>query len=1461
MKRKRLAFGLVLLMLAYGGSSCEKLSISGYTVGLIQFIRPDISITHDSRKTSIFEDTRFLPGTVIENKEGSRSTIILDSGVKLVVDEKTKIDATSVDEITVKSGRIFVDADEKEQITIHAGNGKLAVIGSNVSVQVGADGHIKAYTYSGELTYNYPGGNGVARAGESIEVKGNKVDIEPEELWSDWTGGMAEAGPRPMETPVSIGQIYARLPGSMGAHRSPLIIRRHEVRVTIKGDLAITETMQQFFNPSSQVMEGIYKLRLPEDAMLQRFAVDRNGKLVEGYIKEKRSAKQEYESHVYKGSTSDPALLEWVAPGSFKARIYPIKPGQVRTVAFRYSQWLTPSGIEGNTRTYVYPIGNDTIPPQVGEFYLVADVADAGTQIIQAGTGARIEKGRVVFAQSDFRPRSDFFVQLMNVRHEELEENEILMVKTDYRGMIGKLKGKRDETYAGTQFVLRDDMVNLQPEKNLRISVAMDMSAATEQQMVDLAVTFLDSLFGQLNEEDRIAVFAGDIDAEIVGQKEKLLQKVTEDVKEAVIDAVSRHSIGGATDIGNLIMEAAGVSSKEPGGIVIYVGDGFPTVGELDLGSLKERIKRLPNPVRLYGIALGDEANLDLLAGLCAGRGISKRIENRVEAAEAAISLLADASTPVIENITYEIDGGIERVYPARITTLKITQPVHFIGRLTGEKDPENITVRGFIRGKPFEKTYRVKMKSIDDFGDLRMRWAEKRLQTLLDEEEGPESVIELGTRYGIITPFTSFYVPPEEESYNLPEVPPFEIYNFIEGAQAAGGRNEPVTLAETVFGIFMPYGCSKVKKAFDDEEEEQVYYHSPSAAPREASPPGPPAAAPPKMEAEEEGEMDKSTRGIQDKIVIASDSSGSMAAGDKAEAEKRSAVTTLTDGEGGGFGGGDAKSAEIKKKPRGGGEIKKKPKKALPVYKVPPPAEDTGALGLPGSKGTGSGGGGEGYGADLDASLKLVKKGDESYTKTKIYVEQETYTSSTTPSSGTVNLTGKVKKCQETSLMPIDEKVELWKERLGGSPSIHHIMEVFNNAKKKCEIKSAKDRRAFSRLALRLLGSVYSKCRFYKRMKKYPALANYIKKKILSGVKTPDALKTAMQQCDGSIFPTQDEIDKMLKKSKNMNDKIVILKKLVKLYPFDLHLKVMLLDLLEDAGRNDEAVRFADALRINPYVTSEIRTRIGEIYIRIDNKDEAKRVFSEIVEFAPWSYMARRRLGDLYRAYGWYEDAYRQYETLSQMAPNDDSVLILLGEAAILAGRSDEGLRILQQVSQSEPSFEGKITPSEIARVIASLKLIDMRIKTRKEGDEKKLKKLMERTRSTGVIRDSAELKIVLKWDHPDAGFNLSIKFPGSELSKPFRSAPGMGLEWITEKKMPGDDILLQVERKGNSIMKESKATLTIITNEGKENESVKKVKVQLVKKDKNRAAWKLSPDGKITETKIDKTEPYSPW
>jgi len=1554
-------------------SGCgEDFAISGQTVALVSLVRPGIEIAREGGERQVLEETRLIGGTRVVADRTGRALLDLDNGARIVVDADSVVTVETMDRIEMERGRIWVEASEGETVTVEVEDGGTLRAASSAISVVLRDGRLEAYTAAGETTYTLAGGNGLAREGEILRADGKAATVAAADLWTDWTGGLAEAGPQPSDTPMGIGEIFARMPGSLGVTRLPLVIRRHDVRVTIRGDLAITETVQEFFNPASETLEGIYKLRIPEDAVLQRFAVDRDGRLVDGYIKEKEKARADYQSYVYEGSTHDPALLEWLAAGSFKARIYPIKPGEIRVVAYRYVQWLRPSGDDGRKRTYVLPMGSRGVAPQIGEFSLFADLEDVGTEIVQAGLGARVDEGRVVFTASDFQPKSDFYLELIDV-NPDLEKDDVLVARTTYAGEPGLLEEGGKETYFYTQFLVRPEGIDLSPGRDLRVAIVSDLSAATDPGLADLGLTFVDSFLKQLDEEDTIAVFAGDLTAMPVSGSGEGTVKATAQAKEAAIDALSRRATGGATDIGQLVTQAAAVVGGEPGGVVVYVGDAFPTVGEMDLSGLLDRMAKLPHPVRLYGVALGDESNLDLLAGLCASSGLALRVANRIEAAETAYRILADASVPVFTDVTFEIDGRVERLYPRRAVTLRISEPLAVIGRIADDEDPSTIRVKGRLGAKKFEVKLRARVEKIDDHGDLKLRWATRRLEALTQADSGREALVELGTRYQIITPYTSFYVPPAEEAQMLPIRPPFEIFT-MPGEE--GTKKRPGGIRRVLFGSagvalsLLPYGCalraSKEEQEQAPEVQEKdrlVSYELKSDQAAQTGSSAPPASTDGHRDGalgvegtgaggggqgygrgaggliggeemkrkasskSEENEPADSAReiGIMSLLskpkggVVMMDSSAS--AGDDvagAYSAAWSAAPAITDDEAAALTAGesptslqgalDASTLSMVSKdnadavracyedqlaiaPDLEGRVEVKlvvgPTGSVIDADVLSTTLASGAaescilaqvrswsFPVPESAGVSVANVPFNFrqGSDVKAEvnrwdnfglnsnvLNLQVQASQQIVMQQAPEQQSAFVAMDNQ-LGILQLQARRNVCTAESLKPLEERVEVWTERLGPAPTAGTVVAQFHQARRNCEIRSMQDRRAYARLALGLLIGPAEQCEFMNRMKAYPDLVDYIRKKILEGVASPTDLAIVRQVCDDATLATQPEIDKILKSTTMDSDaKIKAIKKLIKTYPMDMNLKLVLLDMLEDAPegkRLGEAKRLAEELRHHPYADDTVRTRVGEFYNRIGKPDEAKRCFSEIVEFSPLSPAARRRLGDLYRTYGWYEDAYRQYETLSAMVPSDETVLILMAEAAALAGRVDEAVRLAERVSQTT-STAGVLTPADVARLFNGLRLAELRVEARVSGDDKKTKDLLKRSRRAGVLRDVAGLKVVLKWHHPDVHLDLMVKDTGSEIRGADMIAEQFGVEWLLRDASRPGPMLLEIVRSKDSVVKESRATLYIIVREGEADETVTKIDVVITDRGKDTLAWSVDVDGKIAEAPVIKEQP----
>ena len=89
----------------------------------------------------------------------------------------------------------------------------------------------------------------------------------------------------------------------------PLEVLYHHVDVKITGNAAETFIDQEFYNPSDSRLEGYYIFPIPKDAVINEFAVEINGKMVNAELIDATKAIKIYEDIVRQ--IRDPALLEY----------------------------------------------------------------------------------------------------------------------------------------------------------------------------------------------------------------------------------------------------------------------------------------------------------------------------------------------------------------------------------------------------------------------------------------------------------------------------------------------------------------------------------------------------------------------------------------------------------------------------------------------------------------------------------------------------------------------------------------------------------------------------------------------------------------------------------------------------------------------------------------------------------------------------------------------------------------------------------------------------------------------------------------------------------------------------------------------------------------------------------------------------------------------------------------------
>ena len=681
-------------------------------------------------------DSRLEPGAVVYTGKTGRAILKLDLGATILMDRSGEV-RISPKGIELIKGRIFVDT--VSQIEVLTPVGKLRSLKSNFDVETRGKA-VRVYCASGEVSYpekphdkkskdkDKQKGKSIS-SGMTVVLQRSGAELLPEALWEDWTSGMARVGPKRERKPAGIGRLEGRLSSAFGRTPTPLLTRRHEVNVAIKGDMAVTTINQTFFNPHSHNVSGYYEVLLPEGAIISEFAAGPSDEMGKGEIVSRYRKETKYNPNV---------LLEWAGDNLYKGHMNNIARGSTYGVKLVYIQWLKH---QDGRRVYVYPMGGGH-SPRLGEFVLEVDLAKTEADKTQASLGAQRRGSKILLSKSDYRPPADFVLELLDSKKKTASAKI-------YRA-AGQKKGQPSTLYMVIPPPLPE------PPKSLKLVVVADLSAGLSPTQVKLVRDTVDSVLQQLSSTDKVAVLAADLDVRNLG-KEEGLAVATKEYRESIIDSLARHRVGGASDIGGALEKAA-LMLPEGEGAVLYIGDGRPSAGLLMPGAIKDRLARRKVFPRLFAIAVGSNADRNFLEAVIGPGGLCEKIENRPQAARAVFGILSESSRPSLRAVKVHTGGKLERVYPSRPFTVTGGEQIRISAQTRGAI-PKKLVVEALANGKPVKVDFQTQSYAVVDRGDLQRRWATARIRNLLESGAGREAIADLATRYGIMTPWSAMAI------------------------------------------------------------------------------------------------------------------------------------------------------------------------------------------------------------------------------------------------------------------------------------------------------------------------------------------------------------------------------------------------------------------------------------------------------------------------------------------------------------------------------------------------------------------------------------------------------------------------------------------------------------------------------------------------------------------------------
>ncbi len=1195
------------------------------TVMSAEVIRGAIELSREGATARIEDRGRVEDGATAATTEDGRASFTHDLGAWLLLDRGSALRADAAG-VWLERGRAWVDASHAEPTEVRSEHGRVVASGASFAV-ARTEAETRVYVGAGEVTYFAAGGDeGQAVQGETLVLTPGGATVAPEALWDDWTGGLADPASGLFAAAEPVGVLRGRAPWELGAARAPLPIRSHEVRVTIDGDLARTEVVQTFFNARSEALEGLWELRLPPGAIVESFAVNTGAGFVEGSPQPVQLDRGYLLN--WMGADYADSRLSYDGPGRLRARLSPIPGGATVQIRIRWTEWLAR---RGTTRTYTYPMRGEGEAPLLGEFLLDVDATRAGATAFRAGLGALEEAGHVTLRRSDLRPRADFTLDLLDAG-----APAAVTAYTTGGNAGPEAAPEGEERYVlfdlGAEAVEAAIGAPSAEAAPLELVLLLDASGATDPEDLELARSVVEAVLRQLAPSDRVTLRIADLTAHVPEGAPSELVAADEAGREAILGAIGRLEASGATDLGASLREAAGLVAGRPRGAVLYLGDALPTTGGLDATSLRATLATLDLPPRFFGLAIGEGANVDLLRALF-GEG-AHAVRDRTAAARTVMSVLASAARPTLRGLEVSLGEGIERVFPRGALALGRGGHLWLVGRQAGAL-PTALTVSGTQDGTPFEVTLPVTAGTLApgaDGGDIRRRWASARLGELLDEDAGREALVELGTRFGVVTPWTVLQI----GGYGAVTVPLVrnvdrDPLRVSWGLGGGGGSVAP--------GLDEAAGWRRRRAAATASSGETGAGAEATWAPRVSASD---LLAGPSVEAPrgdgglgraviartlEEGE--RGPRGCYERrAIVRPELSGAVS-------------VSVTVG-----GDGVVRGAPTVSSSFGDPEVERCVQEELAGLAYP----ETG--------------------------------GAETIVVSHVYVfrapEREL---------------GGRRSCSEASRAGLEAREALWNERLEQRGGVEGALAVFREARAGCELDGWRATRRLLDAILARLGGLYARVELERGLRGDPSVRGYLRRAILRAARSPEDVAYVRGQLGLEPGVAWWVFSRLWARSPDPQARLTLVRRWLRVAPEDIDLRLRLLALLEETGALPEARRVARELRADPLADARARTALGEFWLRQGDEDEARRIFSEIVEHTPLDPWARRRLGDLYRAHGWADDAYREYQTLARLRPNEDEVLLLLARAAADGGRVDEALRLEQRVSESaEPGDEGEI-------------------------------------------------------------------------------------------------------------------------------------------------------------------------
>ena len=539
-----------------------------------------------------------------------------------------------------------------------------------------------------------------------------------------------------------------------------LPIKSIKIDTKISSQVATTHVEQVFRNDTGATLEGTYLFPIPESASIAEFAIWDGDRRFVGEVRTREEARRIYDEIVRR--QRDPGLLEYAGKDLFQASIFPILPHSDKKLEITYTQVVR---AEGGTVSYRYPLGIGRQLTQIGSV--------AGRIEVEGREPVRnvYSPTHVIDVKRSTDRRS--LVSFESASGKEPQDFQLFYTisKEDFGLTLLTHREAGKHGYFLLMISPKDDWTDQEYSAKDVVFVVDTSGSMAEEGKMEKARAAL--LYGVriLRPQDRFNIisFAGEehlMEAGLIAADEKGRAR-----GEAFLKAL--RPVGGTNINQSLLASLRQFSEtdRERPKMLVFMTDGLPTVDETNVTKIIDNVRKASKTgVRLFTFGVGYDVNTALLDKLAAENGgVADYVEPKEDLEVKVSNFFSKVNYPVLTDLQVDMGGAqTDLMYPRGIPDLFRGSQVTLIGRYSNEADLKSIQLKLTGRAGGASRTYTYTNLSFplrSDANDYLPRlWATRRVGWLMEQvrsngeqKELRDEIVDLGTRYGIVTPYTSY--------------------------------------------------------------------------------------------------------------------------------------------------------------------------------------------------------------------------------------------------------------------------------------------------------------------------------------------------------------------------------------------------------------------------------------------------------------------------------------------------------------------------------------------------------------------------------------------------------------------------------------------------------------------------------------------------------------------------------